>query len=175
MIRSVASCIPRGGSRSRRGGFQVAGGFTREGGGDVSENGVQAKTTFAHFFFGTFHASLCDTSENFSAAQLLLCDEARKCPNGVEDPNVIECFSKSSGPKPTSAEGTKDRRAFGLFALMKRDPLDCDHSAVFKDKNPPTTRLLPLAKPEIPGVTGPDNDQDQTTTTLFGRSLVLKF
>ncbi len=24
------------------------------------------------------------------------------------------------------------------------------------------------------GVTGPDNDQDQTTTTLFGRSLVLK-
>ncbi len=25
------------------------------------------------------------------------------------------------------------------------------------------------------GVTGPDNDQDQTTTTLFGRSLVLKF
>ncbi len=26
-----------------------------------------------------------------------------------------------------------------------------------------------------PGVTGPDNDQDQTTTTLFGRSLVLKF
>ncbi len=28
---------------------------------------------------------------------------------------------------------------------------------------------------EAPGVTGPDNDQDQTTTTLFGRSLVLKF
>ncbi len=26
-----------------------------------------------------------------------------------------------------------------------------------------------------PGVTGPDNDQEQTTTTLFGRSLVLKF
>ncbi len=25
------------------------------------------------------------------------------------------------------------------------------------------------------GVTGPDNDQDQTMTTLFGRSLVLKF
>ncbi len=25
------------------------------------------------------------------------------------------------------------------------------------------------------GVTGPDNDQDQTTTTLFGHSLVLKF
>ncbi len=27
----------------------------------------------------------------------------------------------------------------------------------------------------IPGVTGPDNDQDQTTTTLFGRCVVLKF
>ncbi len=27
----------------------------------------------------------------------------------------------------------------------------------------------------LPGVTGPDNDQDQTTTTLFGRSVVLKF
>ncbi len=26
----------------------------------------------------------------------------------------------------------------------------------------------------MPGVTGPDNDQDQTTTTLFGCSLVLK-
>ncbi len=25
----------------------------------------------------------------------------------------------------------------------------------------------------VPGVTGPDNDQDQTTTTLFGCSLVL--
>ena len=25
------------------------------------------------------------------------------------------------------------------------------------------------------GVTGPDNDQDHTTTTLFGHSLVLKF
>ncbi len=27
----------------------------------------------------------------------------------------------------------------------------------------------------LPGVTGPDNDQDQTMTTLFGHSLVLKF
>ncbi len=26
-----------------------------------------------------------------------------------------------------------------------------------------------------PGEPGPDNDQDQTKTTLFGRSLVLKF
>ncbi len=38
--------------------------------------------------------------------------------------------------------------------------------------------VFPIARNlnwSLSGVTGPDNDQDQTTTTLFGRSPVLKF
>ncbi len=37
------------------------------------------------------------------------------------------------------------------------------------------THVYVVGGSEVPGVTGPDNDQDQTTTTLFGHSLVLKF
>ena len=51
---------------------------------------------------------------------------------------------------------------------MNQQHCSCNHHSVNK--------TVDVSKPkDRAGVTGPDNDQDQTTTTLFGRSLVLKF
>ncbi len=92
---------------------------------------------------------------------------------------TTSCRATRSGSGTTAPPSTRSGRAHAAPSSTwgrRRAPAQSRSTRSASRRAPPTPRVRRFSLPVLTsGVTGPDNDQDQTTTTLFGCSLVLKF